>query len=391
MPYTYYTHISLDERIIISNRLNNGESLKQIADSLGRNKSTIWRELHRNGKPPHAKTSRVNKPTKDARHLRGSIKAEPIKLAKERYQKRKTHFDVASKLSYNARTADRKARKRSKEQLLILEREENEELLEFVMTTLDSCWSPEQIAGRVCLEGYYCPISAKSIYKFIYKHPELELKDYLPRRGKKYRQKPTTIFNQTDGRRSIDERPAEVDELARIGDLEGDTIVGKDKKDRILPHVDRLSTKVSIGLVKNFNAYKIREQSHKDIARVFGEDVVKTVTYDNGVEFSEWRELERKLASSRSATSSITSRGNSATSGQPPKIYFAHPYRSSERGRSENINGLIRRFLPKGTDFKKLTEDDILEIESLLNNRPRKRLGWLTPNEVYDALLHLRG
>lgn len=87
-----------------------------------------------------------------------------------------------------------------------------------------------------------------------------------------------------------------------------------------------------------------------------------TITYDNGVEFSHWARTERNLDA---------------------KIYFAHAYHSWERGRNENANGLIRDFLPKGTDFKSLTINDILTIESLLNNRPRKRLNWLTPVEYY--------
>lgn len=390
MPYSNYTHLSLDERIIIDNRFKNNESCTRIARSLGRSRSTIWRELRRNGRLPYAKTKRVNKPTADARHFRGSIEAEPIKLAKERYQKRKESFRTASKLVYTARKADRKARRRIKQQLLILEREENEELLGFIITALDSSWSPEQIAGRIRLEGYYHPISVKSIYKFIYKHRELELKDYLPRHGKKYHKKAITVFNQSDGRRSIDDRPKVVKNLVRIGDLEGDTIVGKDKKDRITTHVDCRSGKASLGLVLDFNASKIAKQSKEDIDRVFGRNSLHTITYDNGVEFTYWRSLEVSLSEYRSSLDDDL-KARKASHDNAPKVYFAHPYHSWERGRNENLNGLIRRFLPKGSDFKKLTKDDILEIEFLLNNRPRKRLGWKTPNEVYDDSVALEG
>ena len=258
---------------------------------------------------------------------------------------------------------------------MLLEQAENEELLQFVITALDSGWSPEQIAGRVNLEGIYHRLSAKVIYKFIFKFPELELKSYLPRHGKKYRKKSKVPYNKTENRRTIDERPEIVDSLLRIGDFEGDTIVGKDKKDRLLPHVERISGKTAISLVLNFNAAKIAIQSEEDIARAFGDSKIHTITYDNGVEFSDWQTLERHLNEQ----------------GEDTKIYFAHPYHSCERGRSENINGLIRRFIPKGTDFKDITESSILMIEYLLNNRPRKRLGWLTPNEVYDACVALEG
>ena len=201
------------------------------------------------------------------------------------------------------------------------------------------------------------------------------MKSYLPRRGKKYRKSSKIPYNKTNNRHSIDERPKIVDLLLRLGDFEGDTIVGKDKKDRLLPHIERISGKTAISLVLNFNASKIAARSEEDIARVFGDSKIRTITYDNGVEFSDWQTLEEHLNAQ----------------GEDTKIYFAHPYHSWERGRSENINGLIRRFLPKGTDFKDLTKSDILMIEDMLNNRPRKRLGWLTPNEVYDAYVALEG
>ena len=101
-----------------------------------------------------------------------------------------------------------------------------------------------------------------------------------------------------------------------------------------------------------------------DIERVFGKSNVATITYDNGVEFSSWRATEKTL---------------------DVDIYFADPYKSGQRGRNENFNGLIRDFYPKGTDFKKLTAQCILDLENLLNNRPRKRLGGLTPLEVFKA------
>jgi len=91
----------------------------------------------------------------------------------------------------------------------------------------------------------------------------------------------------------------------------------------------------------------------------------KTITYDNGVEFAGWRQTEQELNT---------------------KIYFANPYHSWERGRNENTNGLIRDFFSKGTDFKKLTNRDILKVESMLNNRPRKRFQWLTPLEYAASL-----
>ena len=120
----------------------------------------------------------------------------------------------------------------------------------------------------------------------------------------------------------------------------------------------------SISLVIGYNAASITKQTKVDIERVFGKSNVATITYDNGAEFSSWRATEKTLA---------------------VDIYFADPYKSSQRGRNENFNGLIRDFYPKGTDFKKLTAQCILDLENLLNNRPRKRLGGLTPLEVFKA------
>ena len=97
----------------------------------------------------------------------------------------------------------------------------------------------------------------------------------------------------------------------------------------------------------------------------FPNDAVKTITCDRGTEVANWQTIEKELNCS---------------------VYFADPYTPSQRGRNENCNGLVRDFLPKGTDFKKLTDADIMRIEFLLNNRPRKRLGGMTPNEAYVAL-----
>ena len=121
-------------------------------------------------------------------------------------------------------------------------------------------------------------------------------------------------------------------------------------EDRLLTHTERKSGLGSISLVIGYNATGITKQTKVDIERVFGKSNVATITYDNGVEFSSWRTTEKTL---------------------DVDIYFADPYKSSQRGRNENFNGLIRDFYPKGTDFKKLTAQCILDLENILNNRPR--------------------
>lgn len=366
MSQKHYTHLTHDERVILADWWHNGYSIREIAQHLKRNASTISRELRRNGRSPVTKRTRVNKPRADARHLRGTAAAEIIKQRKRRYEKRKKLFEQQKRRRYTVASADRLAKARIKLQIPKLEQPRNAELLQFVITALDSRWSPEQISGRIKHEGLRPGISCQAIYNFIYAHPELNLQSCLRRKGKKYRKYKTSTYNHTDNRRSIDERPTVVAKLTRIGDLEGDTIVGKDQKDRLLTHNDRLSGMVSIGLVLGYNAELISKQTNLDVARVFTVGC-HTITYDNGVEFSHWARTEKKLDTN---------------------VYFAHAYHSWERGRNEHTNGLIRDFLPKGTDFKTISDNDILTIESLLNNRPRKRLGWLTPAEYYA--LHVK-
>lgn len=384
MPQKYCNknkHLTQEERIIIANRHQNGEDYKDIAKAINRCKETVWRELMRNGTLPDNKTSRVNKPRADARHYRGTEQADKIKQAKIRYEIRQKGFLIHSKLRYNANTAAIRAHTRMKVQIPFLERQENEELLSFIITTLDSGWTPEQIAGRIKLEGIYPYVSAPTIRDYIRTHSELSLQSLLPRKGKRYRYKKAkqAQYNQTK-KRSIDIRPEVVNRLVRVGDLEGDTIIGKDEKDRLLTHVERRSGLVSISRIIGFNGHNIKEHTICDIVRVFSIAMLQTITYDHGIEFVFWELLETALQEL-----------NADRLKDHPIVYFAHPYRSSERGRNENTNGLIRRFLPKGTDFKTISDDDILMIESMLNNRPRKRLGWLTPAEYYAANVAVEG
>lgn len=369
MSHNHYTHLSHDERVILADWWHSGHTIRAIARHLGRSPATISRELSRNGRPPTAKTTRVNKPRIDARHVRGQEAAELIKLRKRRYEQRYNVFKEQSRRHYTIATAEVLASNRTKLQIPKLEQPAYEELLQFVMTALDSRWSPEQISGRIKLEGLFPCISHQAIYNFIYAHPELGLKNCLRRKGKKYRKQKYSNYNTVANRRRIDERPAIVDKVVRIGDLEGDTIVGKRQTDRLLTHNDRLSGVVAISRMIGFTAEQISSQTLIDIKRVFANKIHST-TYDNGSEFTMWYRTEKELAT---------------------KVYFAFPYHSWERGRNENTNGLIRDFLPKGTDFKTISDNDILMIESLLNNRPRKRLGWLTPYEYHSAHVALEG
>ncbi|HEY5574401.1 MAG TPA: IS30 family transposase [Anaerolineales bacterium] len=227
--------------------------------------------------------------------------------------------------------------------------------------------SPEQIAGRISRIGRYQAISHESIYAWIFSEAP-ELKTQLRRIGAKgkYRRKRGTKKREQDrdeGKiKRIDTRPPVVETRGRIGDWEGDTIIGKDKLKRLATSVERKS---GYGRVTRLGAVSMAAM-HEALERQF-RDIPKkkrhTYTYDNGTELGqEDAMLERRIGMA---------------------VYRAYPYHSWERGSNENWNGLIRDFFPKGTDFATITDEDVRRVEKNLNHRPRKRLDYLTPHEVF--------
>ena len=387
MPQCHYTQLSQEKRAIIEEMLGLGCSQTDIAKELRCNKSTISREIRRNGIKNKNIRSRVNKPScldEDNRHYRGTLQVDINRKRKEDYRKRLREFKN-NKAHYSAEKAERKCnnrKTRAMQKCHPIKLQSDSYLTEIIIGCLKIRWSPEQISLRLSLLNTLLillgsppllpSISHETIYSFIYRQPKEKRKEMmhnLRRKGKRYRHNRSEKYNQTDrSKHSIHDRPDVVNELDRLGDLEGDTIVGKDKKDRLLTHTERITGIVTISRIIGFNAHKVCLQSKRDIERVFKGEA-KTVTYDNGIEFILWMVLQKLL-------------DNGFT------VYFADPYTPSQRGRNENANGLIRDYLPKGTDFKLLTDGDIMKVETLLNNRPRKRLGGLTPLEAWE-LLHL--
>ena len=157
---------------------------------------------------------------------------------------------------------------------------------------------------------------------------------------------------------SIDKRPKIVDKKSRIGDLEGDLMIGGNHKGALVTLVDRCSKKTRIVKIES----KRSEAVFHAISKVLKSEIVHTITLDNGKEFSCHEKISKYTGC---------------------KVYFAHPYSSYERGLNENTNGLIRQYFPKKTDFRKITQKDVKRVEVLLNNRPRKSLGFLSPNEFH--------
>jgi transposase, IS30 family len=244
----------------------------------------------------------------------------------------------------------------------------------FVLKGLLSNWTPEQIAGKIKLMYPNDPImtiSHESIYRYIYTSPQASLNKKLikllvrkktrRRPPKKRRRTGSKIVNQV----SIDNRPSHIELREEIGHWEGDLMIGKDHKSAIGTIVERKSRFTIIIKLKARNATEVAKMFSKYLNQL-NPLFKKTMTYDNGMEMAKHQIITRKTGM---------------------KIYFAHPYSSWERGTNENTNGLIRRYLPKGTDFNLIDKKTLQIIQEKLNNRPRKIIGYKTPKEIMDSEL----
>jgi IS30 family transposase len=220
--------------------------------------------------------------------------------------------------------------------------------------------SPEQIAGRMRKEG--CAISHEWIYQYVYadKHAGGDLWKHLRCQKKRRRR-----INGRDRRGmipdriSIDLRPEIVEERSRLGDWEGDTIVGARHKGAVLTLVDRKSGYTLLGALSKREASQVEAQAAWLLRAM---PHTKTLTVDNGKEFANHSEIAEQTGAD---------------------VYFAHPYSSWERGTNENTNGLIRQYLPKERRLDDLDQSELDLIMHRLNHRPRKRLDFLTPHEVF--------
>ena len=226
-------------------------------------------------------------------------------------------------------------------------------------------WSPEQISNWLRQEGK-TRISPEWIYQYILRDKQASGDLYKYLRCQKQRKKrygSPDRRGQIKGRVSIDERPEVVNERSRIGDWEADTVIGKQGGDVLVTLVERKTRWSMIGKAPNRTAKEIRAVIVKRLLPLASH--VKTLTYDNGKEFALHKDIDKELQSNG---------------------YFAHPYHSWERGLNENTNGLIRQFFPKGKDLSEVTAEEIQRVMDKLNNRPRKCLGFKTPNQVFFGI-----
>jgi len=223
-------------------------------------------------------------------------------------------------------------------------------------------WSPEQISGWLRKTGRD-PVSHEWIYQYIYTNKAAGGDLYIHLRCQKQRRKrygSKNLRGQLVDRKSIESRPALVEKRTRVGDWELDTIIGKRHKQAIVSLTERRARLSLIAKVER----KTAEQVTDAIVRLLKPyvDKVHTLTSDNGKEFAKHKDIAETLAAD---------------------FYFAHPYSSWERGANENMNGLIRQYFPKQCDLQTVTDKEIQIVMHRLNNRPRKCLGYQTPNEVF--------
>lgn len=306
-----YKHITAKERTEIALLLARKHSYADIARTVGIHRSTILREHRRNKDEDGA---------------------------------------------YRARSARKKVRERNKgKQETNKVIENNEGLRRYVVSSLEKYWSPEQVSGRLKYHEHIKYVSSVSIYAYVQRERP-DLKKY--RRHKRHR-RISLVSPKQALKRMIETRPEVINTRSRIGDWEGDTIVGKERRERILTHVDRKS-----GLLL---AHRTQADSHS--VRLAVQEVFKTlpcssITYDNGSEFAAFTKIEENIDT---------------------EVYFAHPGKPHQRGTNENCNGLLRQFFPKGSSFVNITKNDVDTAVDLINNRPRKRFNYRTPLEVFNS------
>lgn len=312
-------HLTKDDRISLGVLLRAWHSIRDCARLLGFSPSGISKEIARNG---------------------GRVSYNP-------YQAHKRYLTL---------------RKEANQHCRILGKDDFTTSL--VVTLLELKWSPEQIAGRIEYELEKKLISAASIYN--YANNDKVLCKLLPRGKNKYRR--TKAGNDRkkarevdDPRKSIDLRPEVANQRERVGDYEGDTIIGKEKTTRILTHVDRKYGFLLADMLYDVTAEKISLKTIEAFMDI-PEDKKHTITYDRGCEFADYWTTEKKTHMD---------------------IYHAHAYHSWERGTNENTNGLIRRYYPKGTLFANIKENELADVVEQINHRPRKRLGYKSPYEEF--------
>ena len=306
------SHLTMEERDRLAQLRYEKASQKEIAWALGRSASTVSRELRRN----------------------------------------RTGSD------YYAGLAQRKAEERRRERPLT-RKMDDPQLNAAVRAGLAQEWSPQQIAGRLEQQEGGRSVSHQTIYAWIKQDEHREhWESHLRRRGKRpCRPKKPGL----PGTACIRNRPPVIEQRLRVGDFEGDTVLGPPGTGGVATLVDRKSRFTIIVKVQSKNADHVHEKIKLRLKELEAERC-HSITFDNGTEFARCHRLEKHLG--------LT-------------LYFADPGCPYQRGTNENTNGLIRQYFPKGTDFRDISHCQVRQAENKLNNRPRACLGFRTPAEVF--------
>lgn len=322
MPKKQYCHLTLKERKQIKQLKQTGLSIRQIGKVLCRSDSTISREVRRN-------------------------------VMYNEYRHRKAHTIAISRRSH----ASQRPRKMTPQVITLV--------MDLLIST-DA--SPEQISGRLKLkkQGF---ISHETIYKHLWADKQRGgwLYKRLRHSGKKYRKRGSkrTCRELIPDRIGIEHRPKIVEDKARFGDFELDTIIGAGFNGSLLTIVDRCTKYTWISPLKRNTNACVAEAAVASLQELRGRGLIHTFTSDNGFEFYGHKAITKALGGS---------------------FYFANPYSSWERGLNEHTNGLIRQDLPKSTPFNIISKNALDHIQQKLNNRPRKSLQYQTPTEVFLKL-----
>lgn len=324
MEKEHYRRLTFQERVIIETLGNQNKKKGYIAKRLSRSPSTIGRELKPWGTKP------------------GSYDAKIAHWCAVDDYKNKRHQDKIST---------------------------HPKLKSYVYKMLEEKWSPEQIAGRIKIDypdDKIMTISHEAIYLHIYRQPQGKENKRLIAllRYHKSRRRSSKQINRSKGRIkdavSIELRPAHIEERTESGHWEGDLMIGANQASAIATLVERKTRFTYIIKLENRKSETVTT-GFRNCLNKLDAHLKRTMTYDNGFEMANHKWLTEQTGT---------------------EIYFAHPYSSWERGTNENTNGLIRRFLPKKTDFNLVPVREIKIIQDKLNNRPRKILHYQTPKEA---------
>jgi IS30 family transposase len=321
-----YTHFTLDERKFLQELLAEGKSMRQIAAILGRSASSVSREIRRN-------RSKYPKKASNNRYNYSAWRAENLAVIRRRRQDRRC-------LTPDTPEWD------------------------FIVAGLRLFWTPEEICGRwATFIPNARPLHYSTIYRYIGsgQFPGIARKTHLRRRGKRILPR-NSSYNSIQPDHLITERLAVINNRLRVGDWEGDTVYGAVGKGLIVTFVDRKTRFLQAALLDSRSA----ELTKDVIVKMMSGLPVESITLDNGSEFSEFRALEKELGAT---------------------VYFAEPHKPWQRGTNENTNDILRFFFPKGTNFHAVTQEQLDYVVKLINDRPRKCLGYMTPAEAFQKEL----